>query len=453
MLQGGDVVALCFLAAVEREGEAVDVGLADDEALAGLLVGQVGQVEGAGGTLDEGLLEVEVADGHDDFFFDADFLLAGGDADDVEVVSGHVVLAFAHAPVDQGDGEGDGDHVLLEGVAVGAAQVFGHLVEADAGVDAGVEAGLLAGTVDFLLGFEDILTELEEVGVVLTGHGQGFVDGDGEASRRAGQDEAQAGVFGQVEEGGEGEHGASEAAGGRLEGVGGIDVVQLEGEQVSSADGGYLEAFAADVVEGVRAGQLVGCQVVFGLCHGQLEEVGGGLLADLLGVVEVLLLDFLVLQGLDAPFPAEGVVAYEVLRVAHLKGDAGVLRIAVGAEVAHVSQRGVGVERAAGQVEVLAEGEVTVGVERLLGAVDVDVGLRVITAGDVTVILRGGQVERQTGQAVGTIGAVLPVSAEIHVLRTKGFERAVVGQADGLPQVKRQAGLCQEGRRGGQQGE
>ena len=63
VLQGGDVIALRFLLAVQREGQAVDVCLADNEALAGFVIRQDGKVEGLFGTGDEGLLDVEVADG------------------------------------------------------------------------------------------------------------------------------------------------------------------------------------------------------------------------------------------------------------------------------------------------------------------------------------------------------------------------------------------------------
>ena len=62
VLQGGDVIALRFLLAVQREGQAVDVCLADNEALAGFVIRQDGKVEGLFGTGDEGLLDVEVAE-------------------------------------------------------------------------------------------------------------------------------------------------------------------------------------------------------------------------------------------------------------------------------------------------------------------------------------------------------------------------------------------------------
>ena len=53
VLQGGDVIALRFLLAVQREGQAVDVCLADNEALAGFVIRQDGKVEGLFGTGDE----------------------------------------------------------------------------------------------------------------------------------------------------------------------------------------------------------------------------------------------------------------------------------------------------------------------------------------------------------------------------------------------------------------
>lgn len=59
VLQGGDVIALRFLLAVQREGQAVDVCLADNEALAGFVIRQDGKVEGLFGTGDEGLLDVK----------------------------------------------------------------------------------------------------------------------------------------------------------------------------------------------------------------------------------------------------------------------------------------------------------------------------------------------------------------------------------------------------------
>ena len=67
VLQGGDVIALRFLLAVQREGQAVDVCLADNEALAGFVIRQDGKVEGlfgTGGALD--MTAVSIVTGDDD---------------------------------------------------------------------------------------------------------------------------------------------------------------------------------------------------------------------------------------------------------------------------------------------------------------------------------------------------------------------------------------------------
>ena len=452
LLQGRDVVALCFLLPVERQGKAVDVGLSDDEALTGFLIGHVGQVEGPRGTLHQGLLEIEVVHCHDDLLLHADFLLPRGDAHHVQVIAGHVVLAFAHAPVHQRNGNGHGDHILLQRMTVGAAQVFSHLVEADTCIEAGVESGFHLGAVDLLFGFEDVLPQLEKVRIVLAGHGQGLVHRDRIAVRRAGKHQAQLRVLGEVEEGCQGKHRPLQTAGGCLKRVAGIHVVQFQRQEVGTADGGYLETLPPDAVEGIGAGGVFPRKVILGLCHSQFEEVSSGLLADLLGVVEELLLDLLILQRLYLAFPAESVVTYQVLRIAYLEGNAGVLGILVGAEVAHITQGGPGIERTAGQVNVLIDGQVAISVEGLLGTVDVDVLLRVIAAGDVAVILRRSQVQCQRGQAVGPVGAVFPKAAEVHILGPESLQRTVIGQTDGLFQVQRQGSLCGGGHRTSKKG-
>ena len=95
---------------------------------------------------------------------------------------------------------------------------------------------------------------------------------------------------------------------------------------------------------------IVPCQVVFGLRHGQFEEICSGLFGYLFCVVKILFLYFFILQRLNFTFPAEGVVANQFLRITYLKRYAGVLCVFVGTKVAHISQRCIGIECTACQV-------------------------------------------------------------------------------------------------------
>ena len=112
------------------------------------------------------------------------------------------------------------------------------------------------------------------------------------------------------------------------------------------------------------------------------------------------------------------------------------------AEVTHVLQVGLQVESIPCQVEVLLKGKSTARTEHLLLAVHVHIGIRVVALGNVAVILRRSEVERQAGQAIGLVGTELPIAGQVHVLVTEGRKRAVAGQPDGAFQVEHYRVLC-----------
>ena len=290
------------------------------------------------------------------------------------------------------------------------------------------------------------MAKLQKIRVIGFGSLQSLVHRYGQCLRTSRKGNADVGVLLHIQEGGQGEHGALQGAGGILQGVAGVHHVELQRQQVGAADGGYLQALHADAVEGVGREGIVLRQVILRLRHGKGEEVGGGLLGHLLGVVDVLLLHFLVLQRFNPALPAEGVVAHEALGVAQTYRNTGELGVFVTAEATHIAQFRIQIERTSRQVEVLADGEVAVGIEGLLAAVDVKVLPGVVTLGDVAVVLCRSHVQCQAGKAVCLIGAVFPITGQIHVLGTESFQRAVVCQGNGLLQIKRNPLLGKSGR-------
>ena len=392
------------------------------------------------------MLDVEVADGHDDFLFDADFALPGRGADHIQIVARHVVLALAHAPVHQGDGDTDGNHFLLHGVPVGFAELLRYLVEADAGVDAGVEARFLLRLVHCLLGFQHALAKLQKFRIIGLSGQQSLIHRYGQRPRTSRKRHPDIRVLLHIQERCQRKHGALQGTGCILQSIAGVHHVELQRQQVGAADGGYLQALHANAVEGVGREGIVLRQVILRLRHGKGEEVGGGLLGHLLGVVDVLLLHFLVLQRFNPALPAEGVVAHEALGVAQTYRNTGELGVFITSEATHIAEFRIQIERTSRQVEVLLDGEIAVGIEGLLAAVDVEVLPGVVTLGDVAVVLCRSHVQRQAGKAVCLIGAVFPITGQIHVLGAEGFQRTVIRQGNGLLQIERYPLLGKSGK-------
>ena len=336
-MQGGDIVALRLLLAVQRKGQAADVGLTDDEALAGLVVGKDGKVKRLLGTRHQVLLHVEVAHGHNDFLFDADFTLACRCFHNIQVVLRHVVFAFPHAPIHQRDGDADRYHLLLHRAPVGFAELLRHLIETHAGIDAGIEAGLLLRLVHILFGFQYPLTKFQKLGVIGLRRQQGLIHRYVQPLRTPRKRHPDIRVLLHIQERGKREHGTLQGAGGVLQRVPRIHHVQFQRQQVGTADGGNLQALHADAVEGIGGDGILLRQIVLRLCHGKRKEVVGRLLGDLLGVVDILFLHLLILQRLNLAFPAERIVADQALRIAQPHRHAGELGIFIAAEAPHIA--------------------------------------------------------------------------------------------------------------------
>ena len=446
VLQGGDVIALRFLLAVQREGQAVDVCLADNEALAGFVIRQDGKVEGLFGTGDEGLLDVEVADGHDNLLLNADFTLPGRSLHHVQIVPRHVVFAFPHAPVHQWNGDTDRHHLLLHGMPVCFTEFLCHLVEADAGVDAGVEARFLLRLVYCLLGFQHFLTKPQKFRIVGLSGQQSLINRYGQRPRTSRKRHPDIRVLLHIQERCQRKHGALQGTGGILQSIAGVHHVEFQRQQVGTADGGYFQALHADAVEGIGGDGIVLGQVIFRLCHGKRKEIGSGLLGHPLCIVDILLLHLLVLQRLNPAFPTERIVTDQTLRVAQTNRNTGELGILVSTEAPHIAQLRIQIERTARQVEILSDGKIAVCIEGLLAAIDVKVLFGVVTLGDITVVLCRSHVQRQAGKAVCLIGAVFPITGQIHVLGAEGFQRTVIRQGNGLLQIERYPLLGKSGK-------
>ena len=206
------------------------------------------------------------------------------------------------------------------------------------------------------------------------------------------------------------------------------------------------KALHTDAVEGIGGDGIVLGQVIFRLCHGKRKEIGSGLLGYSLCIVNILLLHLFVLQRLNPAFPTERIVTDQTLRVAQTNRNTGELGILVSTEAPHIAQLRIQIERTARQVEILSDGKIAVCIEGLLAAIDVKVLFGVVTLGDIAVVLCRSHVQRQAGKAVCLIGAVFPITGQIHVLGAEGFQRTVIRQGNGLLQIERYPLLGKSGK-------
>ena len=170
--------------------------------------------------------------------------------------------------------------------------------------------------------------------------------------------------------------------------------------------------------------------------HSQIEEVSHCFFRYHFGVIDKFFLHLFELQRFYLAVPTEGVVAQQALGITDTERHTGELGGLGFTEVAHIVQIRIDVEGTTGQVEVLLDAQSSTGTEHLLFTVHVRIRIRIVTLGDVTVVLGWHQVQRQTWQSVGLVGTVLPITGQIHVLVTEGRQGAVVCQFDGALQVQ-----------------
>ena len=116
-----------------------------------LFVGDLCQFDGFFGTADHFLLHDEIANGHDDVFFEAKFVLLRGKLLDIEIAFGHVVPPLAHAPVDERNGKRKLHKFPLRRITIDIAEGIGSLVEANISREAGIKERLLSCFVQLLL--------------------------------------------------------------------------------------------------------------------------------------------------------------------------------------------------------------------------------------------------------------------------------------------------------------
>ena len=159
-----------------------------------------------------------------------------------------------------------------------------------------------------LLRFENFLFKLKESRIILPGQRECLVYGNIHVARAARQAQADLRVLVEVQIRSEAEHRTLQRDFGVLQRVASVNGVEFQGQQVVLVDGGNLMPFLPDLVERVGCGDILHGKVILDLCHCKGEEIGRCLFADLLHVVEELLLYLLKLQRLDFPFPFEGVV-------------------------------------------------------------------------------------------------------------------------------------------------
>ena len=98
-MQRTDVIAACFLLAIQWECQAVDIRFANHEALLSLLIGHQRNVESLLCTVDQTLLHIEIADRHGHILFQGQGLLLGTGLRHLQVTFGDVVLTFPYTPI------------------------------------------------------------------------------------------------------------------------------------------------------------------------------------------------------------------------------------------------------------------------------------------------------------------------------------------------------------------
>ena len=184
-------------------------------------------------------------------------------------------------------------------------------------------------------------------------------------------------------------------------------------------------SFLTRTIECIRIGYILLSHIVFYLRHRQIEEIGGRLLADRFHIIEELLLHLLVLQRFYLPRPAERIVPNQILAIPNAYRNRRELIVIVFAKRTHVAQIGIEVETAAQEVEILRHVQISARVEGLLLTVDIQIGFRVVPSGNIAIVLRRGEVQREAGQPLRLIITVFPLAGQIQILASESLQRTI----------------------------
>lgn len=136
----------------------------------------------------------------------------------------------------------------MQRIAVGVFQFACHLVKTDAGIDGSVKHGFFLCFIHLLLRFQYVLAQGEELRIVLACYGQCFIHRDTNVAGTSGKAQPYFCILIEVEERCQAEHGALQCDLGILQGVAGVDGIELQGQQLSLDDGSDFVPFLSDTV-------------------------------------------------------------------------------------------------------------------------------------------------------------------------------------------------------------
>ena len=381
--------------------KAVGIGLGADEALEGLGIGILGNGEGLAGCLDDSLAFVEVGHSQGDIEFGIACTLLFGSLCCLDKALGGEVGITALAPVLQGDGQGDGGHILTEQMAIGIGKAVGHLVQTDAGVETHAEVLLHAGSLGLTTGFGCGLTTFQILGIILAGIGDGLGGIDMQRTCHHGDDEFDIGSGLHVEIGGQLLGSTDSRDAGIGECGAGIGLFQLEDAEFGLRDAGNLVATLGDGIDGVARGQVFLCHALHVLGQGEGKELGHSVLAGCLDAISQFFLGTLQLQGLYLAVPLQGVIEEQVLLIAHGDGDGHKLGLVLVAKGAQIAQLRGAIELSAPGLHGLGGGDACLRIERALLAILVDILGREVALGHIALIHGGRRLQGKLGLARG----------------------------------------------------
>ena len=319
-VQRGDIVAACRVFLADGGVEVQHGRLAQQVEPARHLGPPLGGAVGAGRDAYALSLQVELLHQLAHVQLEVGLVLFHLGADQVAVGACHAHLSLAPPPVQDGEGDAEADVLLVQGVAVGIAQLVARLGQAEAQVDVGLQSGVGAGVGHVALALQLPALHVEDVGAVGVGQQQGFFQVDDEVGDGVVHHHLQVRVLADAEVGTQLLHGVFHFDAG-VHAVGFlVQLVHLQLQHFVLADGADVIASLRIGVEGVGVGVVGGGYFEVALCRGQVEELLGGGGGHQFQGLHIGLARLLVAHRLDAFVPLQAVVAEEALPVAHHHG-------------------------------------------------------------------------------------------------------------------------------------